>query len=214
MHQAEILNTAIHNARPITQSVGGPYEWTDESGDAARGAIRYLISVDQDHQKLRTILFREGIVTRHDRINSTKVFEALNLNSATLVETSEPQLMGYSTFVFDSSETPYLLGSISLREQMLDNTNSLSLKLGDKGLTIDFGVEGERTFAMNQWINDLRNDLSYEPVFRFTNNDVQYALVASSLVLIPDAQETPNWTAQNLTGTLFSSVSPVIEGAN
>ncbi len=214
MHQAEILDAAIHNARPITQSVGGPYEWTEETGDRARGAIRYLISVDRDNSKLRAILFQEGIVTNTDGINSFKVFEALNLNAATLIETFEPQLMGFSTFVFDSSETPYLLGSISLREQVSENANSLSLKLSNEGLMVAFGAAGERTFAVNQWISDLRNDLSSEPVFRFANNDIQYALVVSSLVLIPDAHETPNWTIKSLKGSLFSSVRPAVEDAN
>ena len=217
LHQAERLSAIIHNARPINQSVGGPYEWTEETGNMARSAINYLISTEEDNQKLDAILKREGIETRPDSLNTNSVFEALNLDTLDLEEPVQPKMLRYDTFVFDSSDTPYLLGILSLGQQTLINVNTLSLKLDEEGLAVDFDVQGEKTFPMTLWIDELQNNLTAEPVFRFSHNNVHYALVASSLVLAQDNQDaldSQTWTIRNLKGSLFSSARPNPEDSN
>ncbi|MCF6302905.1 MAG: DUF4153 domain-containing protein [Devosiaceae bacterium] len=212
-HQAMRLNTALSNATPKTQSVGGPYEWTDETTQVARGALRYLLSSAGDREKLAQVLARHGFTVDAQGIDRAAILRELGLEEATSQGHSSAIQLYFidPDFVFDASQTPFVLGNLSLRAPYAEGVGRLSFTLNSGGVNISAG-EGRETFIeLQAWVNLQEDGRISQPVIEFEFEGVKYRLVVSDIRLISDPVSPKPLVVQRLEAVLYADKLPSSE---
>ncbi len=211
LHQNMRLEAAIHNATPITQSAGGPYEWSEEGGKAAAGAIDYLSDFEDGRVLMADTLSRQGINLDDDQLSQPEIALAeLVLDVAQFEVTAERllRMMRAPQGAVDVSETPLALGLVVLGRSQNQVLGGLSITLESAELAIA-GAAGEETRVdLLAWKNRQEDDTLTQPVLRFEIAGISYVLVADDASFIYSEGETDGWKAVSFQAALFSNQRP------
>lgn len=210
INQAARLDSAIHNATPITQSFSGPYEWSEQNAAIASGAMRYLQRGADRREKLFQVLARHGIKLEDSDTSRSELFEALNLQSDG--PQSEPSrrraLRTVVTQITDISETPLYYAQVSIFGRDWYEFNNLSFKMSEGALLVKGINTSELDIGLTDWLALQSQDIITHPILEFSINGQKYVLLIEKITLLRDSENSNIWMPTVLEAILFSNKLP------
>ncbi|HHG90316.1 MAG TPA: DUF4153 domain-containing protein [Devosia sp.] len=211
LHQNMRLEAAIHNATQITQSTGGPYEWSEEGGKAAAGAIDYLSGYEDGRVLMADTLSRQGIILDDDQLQNPRVVQAelvLESGRGEDIPTRWVRMVRPAGQAVDVSRTPFSLGSLDLVQGVAGEAGVLEFVLAGQVLSVRDGAGNETVLDLLAWKDEQAGEVLAQPVLGFALGGASYVLIVEhGNFLLPEG-ETVQWEVTDMRASLFSDKRP------
>ncbi|GEM_PF-1381635 len=211
LHQNMRLEAAIHNATPVTQSMGGSYEWSEEGGKAAAGAIDYLSDFEGGRALLARTLALQGISLDENQLNnSSAAMAALELNSSGFETGAERWLhmVRAPSQATDVSQTPFALGIVELGRGERQNLGGLTFRMSDEGLHVADGAADELILDLLSWKGEQQEEVIVQPLLMFEVAGIAFVLLVEEVGFLTRGGTEASWDLVNIRASLFSDKRP------